>query len=483
MFIYLNALKNLLRNKGRNILVSVILLIAMTATTVSLAIRSTSEAMIENYQEGFGVETMIVSDWDYLEDHAQVIEEENPDGSISTSSFSSQTPLPLNLLMEFADSQYVQDVQVSASAQYVSDNLQSADDSDDTVRPEGMTLEELLEYYGNASRMFEDKEFTRNELIMLLGGGEAGEKELERLMDSKKNVLGVIEAYSDASLMTDFRIGEKKLTSGRLFENDGEVVISEEFAKKNNLNVGDIITVSGASQKYDTDTLQLTVVGIFKDVKAYVNSKNTTEIPMSKNDMITSFGTLFNSGFHTVNSGDELKYFLTDAEVPELFLAEIREKGLPMSYKLDSNVEGYNQIVEPVKKMSSVATTYGIVVFLIGAVILVFLSVINIRERKYEVGVLRAIGMKKHQLARGMIYESLSLVMLCTVIGLPIGILLAKPISGMLLETADNVSVSLNPAILPLLLLVAVGLGIISSLIGILYITKYEPMKILQERN
>lgn len=483
MFIYLNALKNLPRNKGRNILVAIILLIAMTATTVSLAIRSTSEAMIDGYQEGFGVETLIVSDWDYLENHAQVIEENNPDGSISTSSVSSQTPLPLDLLMEFANSKYVQDVQVSASAQYVSGTLKSADDNNNTARPEGMTLEELIEYYGNASRMFGDRDFTKDDLIMMLGGGDAGEKELERLMDSKKNILGVIDAYSDASLMTDFRIGEKKLVDGRLFEKDGEVVISEEFAKKNNLGVDETITVSGASQKYDTDTLQLTVVGIFKDVKAYVNSKNTTEIPQSRNDMITSFGTLFNSGFHTVNSGEELKYFLTDAAAPELFLAELREKGLPLSYKLDSNVEGYNQIVEPVKKMSSVATTYGFVVFLIGAAILVFLSIINIRERKYEVGVLRAIGMKKHQLARGMIYESLSLVMLCTVIGLPIGILLAKPISGMLLETTDNVSVSLNPAILPLILLVAVGLGIISSLIGVLYITKYEPMKILQERN
>jgi len=55
MFIYRNALKNLLRNKGRNILVSVILLIVMTATTASLSLNSLSDSMIEGVADNFGV--------------------------------------------------------------------------------------------------------------------------------------------------------------------------------------------------------------------------------------------------------------------------------------------------------------------------------------------------------------------------------------------------------------------------------------------
>ncbi|MFU2108463.1 FtsX-like permease family protein [Paenibacillus larvae] len=41
------------------------------------------------------------------------------------------------------------------------------------------------------------------------------------------------------------------------------------------------------------------------------------------------------------------------------------------------------------------SVTYIVIVLVLGAVILILLSSIAIRERKYEIGVLRAIGMKK----------------------------------------------------------------------------------------
>lgn len=40
-----------------------------------------------------------------------------------------------------------------------------------------------------------------------------------------------------------------------------------------------------------------------------------------------------------------------------------------------------------------------IVILAIGAIVLIVLNIFNIRERKYEVGVLTAIGMKKSRVA------------------------------------------------------------------------------------
>lgn len=463
MFIYLNALKNLLRNKGRNILVSVILLIVMTVITVSLVIRSTSETMIDDFQESFGVETSLIIDWENADAYTKEVE--TSDGTETT--FEPEE-ITMEKYLEFADSKYVKDALFAAFASYVSDDLQPVplDESFEIV--DGMTVEELMKSCGVS---------TLEELYKIYN-----EEEIKDIASSKKNIVGAILGYSDISQISAFQEGRQKIVEGRFCENSGEVIIGKQLAELNDLHPGDIINISGG-KKADTEIIPLTVVGIFTDYQAEANSSDEW-VGLGLSDIIVNFDTLYNCDFSKVSpSFDEIKFYLTDAEAAEPFSQEIRNKGLPDCYKADSDIDGYNKIIEPVQKMSSVATTFGIVILLTGAVILVFLSIINIRERKYEVGVLRAIGMKKYQLARGMIYESLSLVMLCTVIGLPLGTLLAKPISGMLLQTTDNVSISLGPAILPLLLLVAVGLGVLSSLIGILYITRYEPMKILQERN
>ena len=474
MFIYQNALKNLLRNKGRNILVSVILLIVMTATAVSLAINSISNAMIDQYKGNFGVETTIIEDWEYANANAKSVRTELPDGGYTVSvSFVQEQFLTMEMYMEYANSQYVQDKLFTAYADYASDSLESMSKF---VLPS--TLEELLEFFRRQSR---------EDLINFLGSGnqEEGEKRLESLIDAKPNRIGEIFGYSNAAMMTDFRRNEKRLTEGRLFEEIGEVLITVEFAKFNNINLGDIITISGTSKTYDTNTIDLTVVGIYEDLKGNLNDDYNTFIDSGDKDkIIVSFDTLIQSEIHRITPGVCI-YFLTDAEAPALYLQELRKKGLHKSYILDYDNESYNKIVEPVKDMSGVATTFGVLVLITGAVILVFLSVINIRERKYEIGVLRAIGMKKHRLARGMIYESLTLVTICTLLGLLFGKILAKPIAGELLENSENINmtVSFSAEALFSLMVVAVMLGMLSSLIGILYITRYEPMKILQERN
>ena len=474
MFIYVNALKNLLRNKGRNILVSVILLIVMTATTVSFAVSSISDAMIDQYKGGFGVETTIIEDYEYANAHAKTEKVTLPNGRESTRvTFVQEQFLTMEMYMEYANSEYVQDTLFSAYADYASDSLDSISKF---ALPS--TLEGLLAFFNRESR---------EDLVQFLGSGnkEEGEKRLEDLIDAKPNRIGEIYGYSNASMMTDFRRNEKRLTEGRLFEGIGEVLITVAFAEHNNIKLGDIITISGTSKTHDTATIDLTVVGIYEDLKGNLNDDMNTFIDdTDKDKLIVSFDTLIQSGIYRITPG-VCTYFLIDAEAPGAFLQECRKKGLHKSYTLDYDNESYNKIVEPVKDMAGIAVTFGIVILITGAVILIFLSVINIRERKYEIGVLRAIGMKKHRLARGMIYESLSLVTICTLIGLPLGWFLAKPIAGMLLDTSEsiNVATSFNVGLLPLILLTAVTLGVISSIIGIIYITRYEPMKILQERN
>ena len=144
-----------------------------------------------------------------------------------------------------------------------------------------------------------------------------------------------------------------------------------------------------------------------------------------------------------------------------------------------------------------------------GGSVLVLISILAIRERKYEIGVLRAMGMKKGKVALGLVFETLSMIVISLSLGLTIGSISAQPISDMLLQgqieaqkQAGSMSMTIGmggpsqsvPALEKLnvflsseailnITLIALLIGAVSACIGILYINRYEPRKILTERD
>ena len=75
-----------------------------------------------------------------------------------------------------------------------------------------------------------------------------------------------------------------------------------------------------------------------------------------------------------------------------------------------------------------------IVILIIGGVILVVLNIFNVRERKYEVGVLTAMGMKKWKVAAQFMCEILVVTMIAVVIGAGVGAVSSVPVTNALLE-------------------------------------------------
>ncbi|MDD5827115.1 MAG: FtsX-like permease family protein [Bacilli bacterium] len=62
------------------------------------------------------------------------------------------------------------------------------------------------------------------------------------------------------------------------------------------------------------------------------------------------------------------------------------------------------------------------------------LNMINIRERKYEIGVLRTIGMSKVKLTMQFISELMIVTLIALLLGLGIGAISAKEVSNSLLQ-------------------------------------------------
>jgi len=226
-------------------------------------------------------------------------------------------------------------------------------------------------------------------------------------------------------------------------------------------------------------------------------------------------------------------YFLRDPVYLPYFEAELRAIGLPDTFLVTTDEAIYNAIVRPVVGLRSVAVTFMIVVLTLGGLVLILLSFMAIRERKYEIGVLRAMGMKKRKLVLGLWAEMIAITVICLVIGLSAGAIIAQPISDSLLaaqveninseaesannlqqgfagmglggmrgmggrgglgmlggigqadtaEPLDNMDLSMGIRTIAEIIGISLLLTSLAALLAITRITKYEPIKILTERN
>jgi len=189
---------------------------------------------------------------------------------------------------------------------------------------------------------------------------------------------------------------------------------------------------------------------------------------------------------HNSISGIEAVYFLKQPDMLANFEAELRSKGLPDNYSVTSEALTFEYVAGHLENLQNLMLTFLIIVLVLGAFIMVLLSVISIRERKYEIGVLRSMGMKKKKVVLGLWTEILAITCICFVFGMGAGAVLSQPVSGMILVGQAgyaNINVTVNLLTAMQILGVSILLASIGGIISVSRITKYEPIKILMERN
>lgn len=271
--------------------------------------------------------------------------------------------------------------------------------------------------------------------------------------------------------------------------------------------MGDQITVTNTAK----DALlphTFTVCGIYRDNLPEASTGFNVPQLNRGNEILTALDTALGMEMYEARGVLNATYFLKDPGMLGAFQKEATEKGLEPYYRATTDEAAYNKIVGPVEGISKIVTIFLVVVLIFGGVILLFLSVMAVRERKYEIGVLRAMGMKRGKVIVGMVCESLMIAILCLTIGLALSTTLSQPIADTLLEdqiriaeeqrqntgtmellpsaekesAISEISVRLTPQAIGQIGGLALALVLISSMAGILYITRFEPMKILSER-
>ena len=129
-------------------------------------------------------------------------------------------------------------------------------------------------------------------------------------------------------------------------------------------------------------------------------------------------------------------YSFADTAAYEAFQADARAMGLSEDYAVTStDVEAYEQSLLPLQNLSKFAAWFLLVVLLIGGAILIVFHIFNIRERKYEIGVLTAIGMRKSRVALQFLTELFTVTFVFLLLGTAIGGAASVPVTNALLAS------------------------------------------------
>ncbi|ABR50811.1 protein of unknown function DUF214 [Alkaliphilus metalliredigens QYMF] len=470
MYIIANAVKNIGRNKGRNILMAIIIFAIILTTAVSIIINTTTSAIIADYKSRFGSEVSIETNFEMLQ-NKKVAE-----------SYKELTP---QQQIEFGKSDLLQSANFSATIDISPRKLSSLSESE---------MDDFIsDFISGAIRA----DGTKNPETVPLKGK--------------------IIATDNPEADKDFKNSTRKITSGEMYKNLNECIVSQQYADLNNLSVGDTIEVD-SYYKNDPMTHSLTITGIYMDnTMLGSNLEVISSMENRNNEILTGFDTAVNMEMFNVHGRVSVQYFLKDPTLLPAYEKELREKGLADYYNVVTDEAGYKKVVGPVEGLAGVTNTFLIVVLIFGSMVLILLSSLAIRERKYEIGVLRAMGMKKAKVAFGLLTEMLVITVICLVLGLGVGLAASQPVADSMLagqiELAEENSntnggvpssgrtglgaptfssdvkplselqVNLSADAITQIILISLILAGISSVAGIMYITKYEPIKILSERN
>ena len=537
MYVLKNALVNIKRNKARNILIGIIIIVIAASCAVTLAIRESAEKIINSYEEQNKIEATISLNRESL---MKEFQENNKSQEEMINAFNDIENITQEEIEKYGNSSYLENYYYTYNLSVNAKDIKEATDSlvkeTTTVNTETTTRTQKFGGQGGFPGMppggFEGSQTTTNR--------KTTTKKTEKIFNEKASEGAfTLIGYNNYDDMKDFINGNYTITSGTIndFESD-TCVISEELATLNQLEVGSKITI--IDPKDEKKTYELEVTGIYKENTASSNNMKNM-FTSSANQIITNVSFVKK----LLEANEELKptitptFIVKDKESLEKFEDEVKSKNLSSYYQVTSNIDDIEGATESIKNVRVFATTFLIITLIIGGVVLIVINMINIRERKYEIGVLRTIGMKKRTVSFQFMFELLVVCLFSLLVGAGIGSFTSVNVANSLLASeisnannkynninnnfgkidmskinrsnqtdnsedkkdgedkttkqptfniarvnqVDNIEAVVNLKVLAELLAIGLLLTVVGSLASMIAISRFSPLTILKERS
>ncbi len=399
MFILKNAWISIKRNKGRNILIGIIILIIACACTITLAIKNTAVDLIDSYKSAYEKEVTIGFNRENMMKGFDPSQEEGRESA--REKFDNIASYTISDVESFADSDYIESYYYTYGVGLNGNNIEKAEIESNSDMPNGFG-------HGKENNM-SATDFT-------------------------------LTGYSSQEAMSEFISGAYTMSeitdnAWDIAFNGNYVFINEELASYNNLKLNDKIKL----ESEDGNVYEFEIIGIFKENEEE-NQDAMSMFSHSVNTIITNSDAVVN----LTNENETLKasiyptFIIDSYDHVEKLQDEFYEKGLDENFILQTNEELAESGVSSVQNISSFSTTFLVITLIIGGIVLFVINMINIRERKYEIGVLRTIGVSKLKLTMQFVSELVIVSVVALMLGAGIGAISSKGVSNSLLANEIN---------------------------------------------
>lgn len=228
------------------------------------------------------------------------------------------------------------------------------------------------------------------------------------------------------------------------------IIISKQLASDNNLKVGDTLKIK-AGIKNDTP-LDYTIVGIFTSYEDKKPNNNTPDIQLAfqleNNHLYTSVDgiqpimALMSEATKRPTEYDKVKVILSNPDNITAFIKEAKEASKDSTWlSFSSSLDTYEKATDAIRKTAGISNVMIIISAIAAFVIVGLIIMLQLRSRKYEIGVLLSLGENKVAIGSQILLEVLLVAIVGCVAALPAADLIANNASTSLLKrqlSSDN---------------------------------------------
>jgi putative ABC transport system permease protein len=224
---------------------------------------------------------------------------------------------------------------------------------------------------------------------------------------------------SDPQVISSLGVSSFAMTSGTMFaadSTDNVAVLGKDLATKNALSVGSTFTAYGTTIKVD---------GIFDAGNTFSNSMLV--MPIMTLEMLSKQVDQLNSIIVQTDSID------TVSTVQAAITAKLGTRADVVSQQ-----DTASQAIAPLQNIKAIST-YSLAGSLVaGSLIILLTMIMVVRERRREIGVLKAIGSSNVGIVGQFAVESLTLTTMGSILGILLGSLLSNPVLKLLVTSTET---------------------------------------------
>lgn len=280
-------------------------------------------------------------------------------------------------------------------------------------------------------------------------------------------------------------------TSGKAFDptsSQNVAVLGKDLAAKNNLSVGSTFTAYGTT---------ITVVGIYDAGNTFANAGML--MPLATLQTLSGQTGAVNSATVTVDSLDNV------TTVTKAIQAK-----LGSAADVVNEQETAQTAVAPLENVKTISLYSLIGALVAGAVIILLTMMMIVRERRREIGVMKAIGSSNAKTVAQFMIEAVTLTVLGLVVGVAFAFVTASPITNALVtnsasssQTANttgapragrsfrafrentatnikNIQANVGTGVIGVGVLAALGIAVIGSAVPAYFISKVRPSEVMR---